>query len=149
MFKLSNRSLSRLEGVNPELVKVVKRAIELTTVDFGVIEGVRTLENQKEYFERGVSQTMKSKHLVGNAVDLMAYLGSRGSWEPTLYDDIADAMKAAAIELNVPIRWGGAWHIGDFTTWEGTGQEATDEYVELRRSQGRKPFVDLPHYELV
>ena len=147
MFKLSNRSLSRLEGVNPELVKVVKRAIELTTVDFGVIEGLRTLETQKEYFERGVSQTMKSKHLVGNAVDLMAYLGSRGSWEPTLYDDIADAMKAAAIELNVPIVWGAAWHIDDFRLWDGTGQEAMDQYIELRRSQGRKPFVDMPHFQ--
>jgi len=147
MFKLSERSLSRLEGVNPELVQVVKKAIEITKVDFGVIEGLRTLETQKEYFERGVSQTMKSKHLVGNAVDLMAYLGSRGSWEPTLYDDIADAMKVAAIQLNVPIKWGGAWQISDFRNWQGSAQEATDEYVALRRSQGRKPFVDLPHFE--
>ena len=96
MFKLSQRSLDKLEGVKPELVDVVKRAIELTTVDFGVIEGLRTEEQQKALVEKGASQTMKSKHLNGHAVDLMAYIGSRSSWELNLYDEIADAMAEGA-----------------------------------------------------
>ena len=146
-FKLSKKSLKRLEGVESDIVKVVKRAIEITTIDFGVIEGLRTLETQAEYFALGKSQTMNSKHLEGKAVDLMAYVGSAASWEITLYDNIADAMKQAAIELNVPIRWGAAWHIPDIRKYNGTMQEATDEYVKLRYSQGRRPFVDAPHFE--
>ena len=148
-FKLSQRSLDRLEGVKPELVDVVKRAIELTTIDFGVIEGLRTEERQKELVEKGASQTMKSKHLTGDAVDLLAYVGSRGSWELNLYDNLADAMKEAAIELGVKIKWGAAWSVDCLNEWEDTAEAAMNSYVDLRRSQGRRPFIDAPHFELV
>ena len=148
-FKLSKRSLSRLEGVKPELVAVVQRAITITGVDFGVIQGLRTIEEQRELVAKGASQTMKSKHLTGEAVDVMAYIGSRGSWEMNLYDDIADAFKVAAIEEDVQIRWGAAWHISDLREWDGTMQDAMDEYIDLRRSQGRRPFIDGPHFELM
>lgn len=148
-FKLSQRSLSNLENVNPYLVGVVKRAIELTKVDFGVIEGLRTPERQRELVQAGASKTMMSKHLEGKAVDLMAYIGSRASWELNLYDDIADAMKRAAQELQVPIRWGGAWNVPDIRDWEGTMQEAMNHYIDVRRGQGRKPFIDGPHFELI
>ena len=147
-FKLSQRSLSNLEGIDPYLVGVVKRAIEITKVDFGVIEGIRTPERQRELVQRGASQTMFSKHIEGKAVDLMAYIGSRASWELNLYDDIADAMKQAAMELQVPLRWGGAWNVPDIRDWEGTMQGAMDYYIDTRRSQGRKPFIDGPHFEL-
>ena len=80
-FKLSNRSLDRLQGVDPDLVRVVEIAIQETKIDFGVIEGLRTEEKQRQLVESGASQTMKSKHLEGLAVDLMAYIGPRGSWE--------------------------------------------------------------------
>ena len=149
MFKLSQRSLDKLEGVKPELVDVVKRAIELTTVDFGVIEGLRTEEQQKELVEKGASQTMKSKHLTGNAVDLMAYVGGRGCWELNVYDEIADAVKAAAEELGTPIRWGAAWTVSDLRNWEGTAEEAMNAYIDIRRAEGRRPFIDAPHFELV
>ena len=72
MYKLSNRSLGKLEGVDNKLVEVVKEAITLTTVDFGVTYGLRTVEEQKKLVAAGRSQTMKSKHLEGKAVDLMA-----------------------------------------------------------------------------
>jgi len=148
-FKLSKRSLGKLEGVKPELVAVVQRAIQITSVDFGVIQGLRTMEEQRELVAKGASQTMKSKHLTGDAVDVMAYIGSRGSWEMSLYDDIADAFKVAAIEEDVQIRWGAAWHIPDLREWDGTMQDAMDEYIDLRRSQGRRPFIDGPHFELM
>ena len=148
-FKLSKRSLSRLEGVRPELVAVVQRAITITNVDFGVIQGLRTIEEQRELVAKGASQTMKSKHLTGEAVDVMAYVGSRGSWEMSLYDDIADAFKLAAIEEDVQIRWGAAWQVNDLREWDGTMQDAMDEYIDLRRSQGRRPFIDGPHFELM
>ena len=79
-FNLSQKSLDRLEGVNDDMVRVVKKAIELTKVDFGVICGLRTVEEQEELVAKGASQTMKSKHIDGLAVDLMAYLGGRASW---------------------------------------------------------------------
>lgn len=148
MFKLSQRSLSRLEGVNDQLKLCVLHAIKVTKVDFGVIEGVRTVERQKELVESGASQTMKSKHIDGMAVDLMAYLGSRGSWELNLYDDIADAMKEAALEHGVSLRWGAAWHIDDVRNWNDTMEDAMNAYIDLRRSQGRRPFIDAPHWEL-
>ena len=147
-FKLSQRSLDRLEGVKPDLVKVVKRAIELTTVDFGVIEGVRTEERQKELVAKGASKTMKSKHLDGNAVDLMVYVDGRGCWELNLYDEVADAMRQAAIEEGVPIRWGCAWHIDNIEDYDGTMEEAMNAYIDLRRSQGKRAFLDGPHFEL-
>ena len=148
-FKLSKRSLSRLDGVNPKLVKVVTTAITMSKIDFGVICGLRTIEEQRELVAKGASQTMKSKHIDGNAVDLMAYIGSRGSWEMNLYDDIADAMKIAADEHDIQIRWGAAWHIPDLREWDSSMQDAMNEYIDLRRSQGRRPFIDGPHFELM
>lgn len=108
-YKLSRRSLERLQGVHPDMVKVVLLAIQLTEVDFGVTEGVRTLERQRELYSKGASKTMNSRHLTGHAVDLVAYIGSEVLWDWALYHKIADAMKRAAKELNVPIVWGGDW----------------------------------------
>ena len=147
-FNLSQKSLDRLKGVDDDMVRVVKKAIELTKVDFGVICGLRTVEEQEELVAKGASQTMKSKHIDGLAVDLMAYLGGRASWELNLYDDIADAMKEAAKLENVGIRWGAAWHIDDIRSWDGTMQDAMNAYIDLRRGQGRRPFIDGPHFEL-
>tara|TARA_B100000405_G_C16635913_1_gene393087 strand:+ start:458 stop:910 length:453 start_codon:yes stop_codon:yes gene_type:complete len=148
VYKLSNRSLDRLSGVDDRLVEVVKAAIQETEVDFGVIQGLRTLEEQKKLFESGASQTMKSKHLDGLAVDLMAYVGGRGSWELNVYDEIADAMKWAADDVGVPIRWGAAWHIADIRDWDGTMEDAMNDYIDTRRAEGRRPFIDAPHFEI-
>ena len=147
-FNLSQKSLDRLDGVNDDMVRVVKKAIELTKIDFGVICGLRTVEEQEELVAKGASQTMKSKHIDGLAVDLMAYLGGRASWELNLYDDIADAMKDAAKLENVGVRWGAAWQIDNMADWDGTMEEAMNAYIDLRRSQGRRPFIDGPHFEL-
>jgi len=148
-YKLSQRSLDRLDGVDERLQAVVKHAITVSKIDFGVICGMRTIEEQKALVAKGASKTMKSKHLEGNAVDLMAYIGSRGSWELNLYDDLADAMKEAGDTLGVQLRWGAAWHINDLRKWEGTMENAMNSYIDLRRSQGRRPFIDGPHFELV
>ena len=152
-FKLSSRSLGKLEGVNPLLVDTVKRAIEVSSVDFGVIYGVRSLAEQKKLYKAGRSQTMKSKHLLqqdgtSHAVDLMAYDGSDPSWDIVMYDDIADAMKEAALETGAKICWGAAWHIDDIAKWDGTMEQAMNAYVDLRRSSGRRPFIDGPHFQL-
>lgn len=108
MFKLSSRSLSNLKGVHSDLIKVVHRAIEITEVDFIVIEGLRTKEKQKELYKSGASQTLNSRHLTGHAVDLVAYVDGV-SWDWAQYHKIAKAMKAAAKENNVDLEWGGDW----------------------------------------
>jgi len=148
-FKLSDRSLRNLQGVDEQLVATVNLAIVLTKIDFGVICGLRTMEEQRVLVDKGASKTMRSKHLDGNAVDLMAYIGSRASWELNLYDDIADAMKQAAGETGAVLRWGAAWHIPDIRQWNGTMENAMDAYIDLRRSEGKRPFIDGPHFELM
>jgi len=134
---------------------VVREAIKLTKVDFGVICGKRTETEQRKLVESGASQTMKSKHLDGIAVDLMAYVGSRASWELNLYDDIADAMAQAARKFDIGVCWGAAWatpsdpYPMDISKWDGSMEGAMNAYVDLRRSQGRRPFIDGPHFELI
>lgn len=118
-FKLGKRSQQRLEGVNPKLVAVVRRAIELTKQDFMVICGVRTLAEQKKLYAQGrtapgriVTWTLRSRHLpaadgFGRAVDLCPF---PVDWNDLRkFDAIAKAMFAAAEELNTPIRWGADW----------------------------------------
>ena len=141
-FKLSTKSQDRLKGVNNKLVKVVKRAIKETKVDFGVICGLRTMAEQKALVEKGASQTLKSKHIDGLAVDLMAYVAGRASWELNLYDDIADAMKEAAKVENVSVRWGAAWHVNNIADTNHSMEEVMNQYIDLRRSQGRRPFIN-------
>ena len=108
-FELGPRSVSRLKGVHPDLVKVVERAIQKTPVDFTVLEGVRSVERQRQLYEAGASQTMKGRHLTGHAVDLGAWVGDEVRWDWPLYHKIANAMKAAAKELKIPLTWGGDW----------------------------------------
>ena len=153
-FRLSQRSMDRLEGVHPDMTAVVERAIQLTGVDFGVTQGVRTLDEQKANVAAGRSQTMASKHLLqddgfSHAVDVVAYVGPDVSWELNVYDDICDAFKEAAKEVGCSIKWGAAWSEGDIRTYEGSAEEAMMAYIDLRRSQGRRPFIDAPHFELM
>ena len=121
-FKLSQRSLDRLKGVHSDLVKVVKRAIEISDYDFMVVEGMRTIETQREYVKKGVSKTMNSYHLKGEAGDLAPLENGAIDWNNTKgqFDSVAEAMKQAAKELNVEIEYGGDW----------------------------KSFVDKPHFQI-
>lgn len=108
-YRLGKRSLQRLEGVHPDLVKVVHRAIELSEIDFTVLEGLRTKARQSQLVAAGASQTMNSRHITGHAVDLGALVGGEVRWDWPLYRQIATAMKLAASQLDVPIVWGGDW----------------------------------------
>ena len=148
-FKLSSRSEGRLEGITPKLIEVVKTAITLTKVDFGVTCGMRTVEEQEKPVASGASQTMKSKHLEGRAVDLVAYIGPNVTWSLNKYDEIADAMAAAAKQKGVAIKWGAAWTVGNIADWDGSMEDAMNAYVDVRRSQGRRPFIDAPHFEMI
>lgn len=108
-FKFSQRSEKNLAGVNPDLVKVVRRALEISPVDFGITEGLRSTDRQRQLVAEGKSQTMNSRHITGHAVDVFAYPTPAGSWEWKYYAQIASAFKQAAKDLNIPIEWGGDW----------------------------------------
>ena len=113
-FALSKTSLARLDGVDPRLVAIVKRAIQISTVDFMVVEGVRKLARQRELYAQGrtkpgeiVTWTLKSKHIDGLAVDL---LHAPYDWkDPKGFDAVNRAMMQAAGELGVGLRWGADW----------------------------------------
>tara|TARA_R110000824_G_scaffold289155_1_gene477659 strand:- start:1394 stop:1774 length:381 start_codon:yes stop_codon:yes gene_type:complete len=117
-YKLGTRSKQSLSGVHVDLVAVVKRAIEITEVDFSVIEGIRNIERQRQLVKDGKSTTLNSRHLTGHAVDMVPY---PVDWEDLeRFESMAVAMKLAAEELEIPIVWGGDW----------------------------KTFYDAPHFEL-
>lgn len=155
-YKLSERSLERLQGVHPNLIKVVKRAIEISKQDFMVLEGVRTKERCMINYGKGRTATQcsakgipttyaspseakvtwlnnpfNSKHCLqndglGHAVDLVPY---PVDWNTlSKFDRIGEAMKQAAKELGVNIRWGADW----------------DSNGKLRE----KGESDSPHFEI-
>jgi peptidoglycan L-alanyl-D-glutamate endopeptidase CwlK len=105
-YQLGQRSLQNLSGVHPDLVDVVKRAIELTEQDFTVIEGIRNIDRQRQLYRTGKSKTLNSRHLTGHAVDLAPW---PISWEWEEFYPIEEAMKQAASELDVDLEWGGDW----------------------------------------
>ncbi|UZZ64120.1 peptidoglycan hydrolase [Escherichia phage A7_1] len=108
-FVLGKRSIERLKGVHPDLVEVVKLAIKKSAIDFTVGEGLRTIETQRKYVAEGKSKTMNSRHLTGHAVDLWPLVNGSVTWDWKYYYPMAEAVKDAAKELNIPIEWGGDW----------------------------------------
>lgn len=119
-FAFSQRSLDRLKGVHPDLVKVVKYALELSAVDFGVSEGLRTADRQRELVSQGLSKTLLSRHITGHAVDLYPSKKAGKEWVKSDFLELAEAMKRASTLLSIPVEWGGDW----------------------------KSFVDAPHWQL-
>lgn len=109
MYQLGPRSRGNLQGVHPDLVAVVERAIQITKQDFTVIEGLRTKKRQEELVKKGASKTMNSRHLTGHAVDITPWIDGAISWDWRYYNEVKEAMFQAARELNVPIEWGGNW----------------------------------------
>lgn len=105
---LAPRSEVKLQGVHPDLVRVIRRADELEG-RFHVTCGMRTLEEQKALVAAGRSKTLKSRHLTGHAIDFVAIDGNGVSYD---HDDmlaVARKIKAAAAELGIPVEWGGDW----------------------------------------
>lgn len=108
-FSLSQRSRDRLKNVHKDLIKVIELAITKSSVDFVVTEGLRTKERQRKLVAAGASKTLNSRHITGHAVDVAALVDGKIRWDWPLYAKIAEAVKAAANELNVKIVWGGDW----------------------------------------
>ena len=133
---LGQRSLSRLEGVHPDLVRVVKKAADMSDLDFTVLEGLRTKEWQQQLLKQGATKTLNSRHITGHAVDLAPWVGGQVRWDWPLYLRLAEIVRAASLRENVPIRWGGTWKLLSAITGPITAKV-------LSRS-----FPDGPHFEL-
>ena len=152
-YVLGSRSMANLIGVHPQLVAVVRRAIRITEQDFAVHDGLRSLAEQREFVRRGVSRTMRSKHLAqedgcGHAVDLVPYIGSQLRWEWEPIYRIAAAVRAAAEPEAAGLRWGGVWdrRLHELGTTAEQMRSAVAAYT--RRHPG-PDFIDAPHFELV
>lgn len=105
----STTSLAKLQGIHPDLRRVMDRALQETALDFRIIDGLRTIERQRQLVASGASQTMRSRHLTGHAVDLAPLVGGTIRWDWPLFHRIAPAIKLAAQAEGVPIEWGGDW----------------------------------------
>lgn len=155
-YRLSAFSLAQLIGVHPQLTAVVRRAIQLTKQDFRVTDGIRTLAEQRKLVATGKSWTLRSKHLVqdddyGHAVDLVPWVGGGLNWSWTRCYNVAAAMRAAALEQDLDLRWGGVWD-KPMSAYGSTATElagAVAAYVERRRRAGLRAAIDGPHFELI
>ncbi|WP_462427872.1 M15 family metallopeptidase [Fusobacterium varium] len=109
MYKFSKRSLDNLKGVDKRLVKVMEEVLSISPYDFGITEGLRSIEKQEEYVRTGKSQTMNSYHLKGKAVDIVVYKDREVTWKLDYYKEIADLVKKIAEHDGLKITWGGDW----------------------------------------
>lgn len=133
---MDTRSERNLKGVHSDLVRVVRRAAEDSGMDFIVTEGLRTLERQKQLKAAGASKTLNSRHITGHAIDVAALVNGKVRWDWPLYLVIANNMKDAAIELNIPVRWGGTWRL------------LNDVKGPITSKMLSRTFPDGPHFEL-
>ncbi|MEX2990343.1 M15 family metallopeptidase [Serratia fonticola] len=108
-FIFGSASEKNLQGVHPDLVQLARAALALSPVDFRITEGRRSMARQRDLLREGKSQTLKSRHLTGHAIDVVALPGNVVSWDMKYYKQIADAFKQASEGLTIPIEWGGDW----------------------------------------
>jgi len=144
-FKLSARSLRAMRGIHGDLDAFVRRLIQVTPIDFVVLEGLRTIERQRELVASGASTTMNSRHIPGKAVDLGAWVGTV-RWDMNLYYQITDAAAWVSKGMGIPIRWGGAWARLDLAS--APASVLVQAYAATCRARGRRAFIDAPHFEL-
>jgi peptidoglycan L-alanyl-D-glutamate endopeptidase CwlK len=115
--------------------------------DFAVHDGIRTMAEQQKLVASGASTTLNSRHLTGHAVDLVPVVNGKLRWEWDPIYTMADAVRIAAREKGVPLRWGGAWDV-DFTASTQSPEDLVEDYVARRRAAGLRAFIDGPHFEL-
>jgi peptidoglycan L-alanyl-D-glutamate endopeptidase CwlK len=155
-FVLGTASVAQLIGVHPTLVALVRRAIQISDQDFRVMDGIRSLAEQRKLVALGTSWTLRSKHLVqpdgfGHAVDLVPWVEGDLSWSWPLCCRVAAAMSTAAQEQATELRWGGVWDrpMSAYGRTPGTLRDAVTSYRARRLQAGRRAAVDGPHFELI
>lgn len=116
---LTKRDMARLKGVNPDLVRVIKRASTASKVPFMVVEGLRTMERQRQLLRAGATKILNSRHITGHAVDLVPLIDGKPTWHWPTYRKLAPYVWAAAKAEKVPLEWGGDWkNFPDAPHWQ-------------------------------
>jgi peptidoglycan L-alanyl-D-glutamate endopeptidase CwlK len=132
MFKFGQKSKDKLLEVHEDLRAVMIEVIKLSPIDFGITEGMRSLERAEKLKQDGLSKVgTKSKHCQGKAVDIVCLNGGQVTWDLDFYEAVAQVVGEVSESLDIPIRWGGSWVTGDF---------------KLNRDMN---FIDAVHFELV
>lgn len=159
-YVLGSKSLANMSPLHPNLIFVVKKAITLTTVDFGVPStgGGRTAQEQNVLFKQGVTTKdgfkKKSNHQIkadgfGYAVDCVPWIDGaweHEDWEPVYF--VASAMSKAANILKTKIKWGGNW--SEVMSTYGSDPDDMRAAVERYKVKHAGPdFIDGPHFELI
>ena len=108
-FKFGVRSMRRLKGVHPDLIRALVYALQNSQIDFGIAEGKRTLARQERLKAEGKSRTLNSRHLTGHAVDVYAWVDGAASWSKSDLREVWRAVRLAGQRLDVAVKWGGNW----------------------------------------
>lgn len=145
-FQFGTKSRAALAAVHPDLAALAEAALAECEIDFSITEGMRSKERQEKLVAEGKSQTLKSRHITGHAVDVGALVDGKLTWDMPAYAQIADAFRKASIATGIPFEWGCAWGL-DLTKF-ASADEAKAAYVAERARQGKKPFFDGPHFQL-
>lgn len=157
-FQFGAQSERNLEQVEPILEQVTRLALRRSAIDFMVFDGLRSKDEQRELVRTGASFTMHSMHLPGRtgyarAVDLVPYISGKPRWDWNGCCLLAIAMRSAAFDARVSLRWGGAWdtllHNAEDDEDSTPPLELAERYAERRRAAGRRVFLDGPHFELL
>lgn len=106
---LTEKSLSKMAGVDARLQAVIGAAAAICPIDFQVTEGVRSKERQAFLVWSGKSKTLNSEHLTGRAVDVVVMIDGRADWTMKNYATVAASVKKAAAQLGIAVEWGGDW----------------------------------------
>lgn len=150
-FKFGKASEAELIGVDNRLVQVARLALSLSSQDFGVFDGLRTVAEQRKLVNRGMSKTMNSKHLEGLALDLVPWYNGKYVWEWSLIYPVVMAVDRAATQLGYAhlITWGGAWDrtLADFGS-DKDSQEYKREVSRYCERHAGKDFIDGPHFQI-
>tara|TARA_R110000744_G_scaffold217313_1_gene336075 strand:+ start:269 stop:670 length:402 start_codon:yes stop_codon:yes gene_type:complete len=130
-YKFGKTSEEKLATVDSKLANIARKALAVSNIDFGITEGKRSVEKQKQLVEEGASKTMNSKHLSGHAIDIVCYADGKITWDLEYYQIAANAFKLACKGSEIKIRWGGSWKVNDFTL------------------NPENKFIDAVHYEII
>lgn len=151
-YRFGQNSEEKLEGVHPLLVNLARTALSVSTIDFGISEGLRGIKKQRKLYNAGLTRTMKSQHLTGRAIDIVCIEDGRAVWDAPPYKKAAAAFQLAAeqyteglAEANLELVWGGCWQpiCGAIDA-----ETLCSEYIRRCKDEGRQPFLDFVHYEL-
>lgn len=165
-FKWGSKSRRLLASLHDDLYFALNLLLAYySTADISVIQTARTEKEHQDNLKTGKSHVKVSRHLlrysktkpkyprskkintgmVSHAVDIAPFIKGKASFKAEDYYALAEQMRIIAIKFDLPIRWGGCWQ--DLRKVKSV-KTAVDKYVLSCEKKGKKPFLDLGHFEL-